>query len=118
MAQNQASFNNETVRDYSFLKEMYDDEYFPNNLVDKGKTILVDLCFQIEEKQPKKLEELYGLTHAATDKFNDLQEDFDENGSEIETVARECIAKDFEFIATSYGFKDADIEELIATRDW
>lgn len=48
---------------------------------------------------------------------NYLQEDFDENDIEIETVARECIGADFEFISASYGFKDADIEELIATRD-
>lgn len=118
MAKKQTDLSNEVVRNYSFLEEMYDDDYFPNKIVDKGKAILLNLCFQIEQKQPKNLEELYELTHAATDKFNDLQVDFDENDSEIETVARECIAKDFEFIATSYGFKNADIEELIATRDW
>jgi len=118
MAEKQVELNNETVRNYTFLKEMYDDSYFPNKLVDKGKDILVDLCFEIEQTQPKNLQQLYELTHSATDKFNDLQDDFDENDSEIETVARECIGKDFEFIATSYGFEDADIEELIATRDW
>lgn len=96
---------------------MYDDYYFPNHLVDKGKSILVNLCFEIETKQPKTLQDLYTLTHLATEKFNDLQEEFYENDSEIETAARESIAEDFEFIANSYGF-DADIEELIATRDW
>lgn len=115
---NQANLTNEQTKKYPFLKDMYEDAYYPNNLVDKGKDILIDLCFQIEQKQPKNLEELYVLTHSATDKFNDLQEEFDENDSEIETVARECIGADFEFIATAYGFQDADIEELIATRDW
>jgi hypothetical protein len=57
------------------------------------------------------------LTHAATDEFNTLAEAFYEHDSEIETVARECIAGDFAFVASAYGF-DADIEELIATRDW
>jgi hypothetical protein len=38
--------------------------------------------------------------------------------SEIETAAREAIAHDFDVIAGAYGFADADIEELIATRDW
>ena len=118
MAEKDIDLSNETGRNHPFLKEMYDDSYFPNRLVDKGKDILVNLCFEIERKQPKNLQEFYELTHAATDKFNDLQEDFEENDSEIETVARECIGKDFEFIATSYGFEDADIEELIATRDW
>lgn len=118
MAQEQANLNNEKIKNYSFLKEMYQDSYFPDHCVDKGKDILIDLCFQIEEKQPKNLDELYKLTHSATDKFNDLQDDFYENDSEIETAARDCIGTDFEFIAISYGFEDADVEELIATRDW
>ena len=118
MAKKQTDLKNEAIKNYSFLKEMYEESYFPNKLVDKGKSILVELCFEIEQKQPKSLDELYELTHAATDKFNDLQEEFYDNDSEIETVARDCIGTDFEFIAHSYGFEDADTEELIATRDW
>jgi len=108
---------NEKVKAYSFLQEMYDDQYFPNHLVDKGKTILLNLCLKIEKENPKALEALYALSHKSTDEFNDLQEVFEENDSEIETAARECIAMDFEFIANAYGF-EADVEELIATRDW
>ena len=112
----QMELTNKTMTEYSFLKEMYNDPFFPNNLVDKGKQILIDLCYQIESEKPKNLEELYKLSHNATDKFNDLQEEFYENESEIETAARESIAMDFEFTSNAYGFK-ADIEELIATRD-
>lgn len=114
---NQQEIRNEKVRGYHFLSEMFEDSYFPKFLVEKGKTILVELCSEIENKEPKNLEELYELTHAATDQFNDLAEEFFENDSEIETAARDCIGTDFEFIANAYGF-DADIEELIATRDW
>nr|WP_206535849.1 DUF5713 family protein [Proteus sp. ZN5] len=66
----------------------------------------------------KVLAELYILTQETTDLFNELAEEFYEEDSEIETVARECIAEDFGVIADGYGFEDADIEELIATRDW
>lgn len=118
MAKEQADLINEKVKNYSFLNEMYQDAYFPNKCVDKGKDILIDLCFQLEEKKPKNLEELYNLTHSATDKFNSLQDEFYENDSEIETVARDCLGTDFEFIAHAYGFENADTEELIATRDW
>jgi hypothetical protein len=118
MAKAQKDLKNEKLKNYSFLSDMYEDSYFPDHCVDRGKQILVDLCFQIEEKGPKDLTELYTLTHAATDRFNDLQDVFYENDSEIETVARDCIGMDFEFIANSYGFENADIEELIATRDW
>jgi len=96
---------------------MYDDSYFPTRLVDKGKAILLRLCEAIEADKPTDLDALYALTHAATEEFNELQEEFDDSGSEIETAARECIAGDFAFIANAYGF-DADIEELIAPREW
>lgn len=113
----QKDIMNEELKKYSFLSDMYNDSYFPDFLVDKGKLILVELCIEIEKENPKSLPELYKLTHAATDRFNDLEEEFDENESELETVARETIAVDFEFIAKSFKF-DADIEELIATREW
>jgi hypothetical protein len=117
MPKKQEDLKNESVRSYFFLESMYKDSYFPSKLVDKGKAILLGLCFKIEQEQPKSLDELYELTHAATDKFNDLQEDFEEADSEIETGAREAIAEDFAFVAKAYGF-EADREELIATREW
>ncbi|MFN3075152.1 DUF5713 family protein [Acinetobacter sp. TY2] len=54
----------------------------------------------------------------ATEHINVLQDAFDEAESEIETVARESIGSDIYFIAQSYGFVDADQEELISPRDW
>ena len=108
---------NAQLKDYPFLQEMYDDEYFPRPLVDKGKAILVRLCEAIESKKPTDDAGLLQLTHAATEEFNLLDEEFQDQDSEIETGAREAIAGDFEFIAKAYGF-DIDVEDLIATRDW
>ncbi len=105
------------IKSHAFLAEMYADSYFPDALVEKGKSILLRLCESIEAEKPSSVEALYALTHAATEEFNALAEEFYEHESEIETAARECIASDFAFIAKAYGF-DADIEELIATRDW
>lgn len=96
---------------------MYNDPYFPAFLVDNGKQILLRLCEEIEAKRPKNVDELYPLTHAATEEFNQLAEEFYEHDSEIETAARDCIAINFEFIADAYGY-EADTEELIAPRDW
>lgn len=113
----QSDITNEQLKGYSFLDSMYKDSYFPDFLVDKGKQILTDLCIRIEKEKPADLPALYKLTHAATDKFNDLQEEFWDNDSEIETGAREAIGEDFDFIAKAYGF-EADVEMIIATRDW
>jgi hypothetical protein len=108
---------NPKLHDYRFLADMYRDSYFPDALVDKGKHILIQLCEQIEAQRPASDEELYTLTHAATEAFNTLAEEFTAHGSDIETVARDVIATDFDLIVKAYGF-DVDIEEVIAPRDW
>lgn len=110
--------NNETIKNHAFLDCMYQDSYFPTFLVHKCKNVLLSLCSEIELSQPKSIDELYVLTHYFTNEINSLQEEFESNESEIETGARDCLGLDFEFIAKSYGFENADVEELIATRDW
>lgn len=111
------SIANAQLQGYDFLADMGRDAYFPPHLVEKGRRILIGLCEAIEAQRPQSLDALYALSHAATEQFNRLGEEFYEHDSEIETAARENIGEDFEAIAKAYGF-DADIEELIAPRDW
>jgi hypothetical protein len=100
------------------LQGMYRDGYFPNFLVDKVRDVLVNACREIELQNPVNHEELYQITCRATERINDLQEEFEDNDSEIETVARDDIAVSFGYIASAYGFPNADLEELVAGRDW
>ncbi|GAB2865580.1 DUF5713 family protein [Actinocorallia aurea] len=109
---------NERLLAHEFLPEMYEDDYFPDPLVDKGRAILLRLCERIERERPADLAALYVLTHAATEEFNALDHQPQAADSEIETVAREEISADVAFIAAAYGFPDADHEELVAPRDW
>ncbi|MFD3542470.1 DUF5713 family protein [Streptomyces sp. NPDC058662] len=109
---------NQRVAGHAFLRQMYDDSYFPDHVVDRGKAILLRLCERIEAEPPSDLEALYALTRAATEEFNLLDEEFVAAGSEIETVAREWICDEFSLVASAYGFADADAEELTAYRDW
>ncbi|MFF4746585.1 DUF5713 family protein [Streptomyces chengbuensis] len=106
------------VAGHAFLRQLYADPYYPDHVVDEGRTILVRLCERIEADRPSDPAALYVLTQAATEEFNQLEAEFEAAGSEIETVAREEIAEDFWFVASTYGFTDADVEELIATRNW
>ena len=114
----EVAISNEQIEAHQFLRWMDNDEYFPRNLVDKGRQILLRLSERIEMDMPADEAALYALTHAATREFNALAKEFYDANSEIETVAAECIALDFEFVATAYGFENVDLEELIATRDW
>lgn len=113
MIYNQEDIQNRKMREYNFLEEMYRDSYFFVDGVDMIKNVLIKLCLDIDEQQPKTLDDLYKLTHNATEEINEVETVMD-----IETVARECIAEDFYQIAQAYGFENADLEELIATRDW
>ncbi|WP_371667897.1 DUF5713 family protein [Streptomyces sp. NBC_00289] len=110
--------SNERVSAHPFLRALYRDDYYPDHVVDRGRAILLALCERIEAERPADLDALYALTRAATGEFNDLEAAFEEAGSEIETVAREEIAENFWFVADAYGFAEADVEELIATREW
>lgn len=110
------SIQNEKMAAYEFLSCM-GAEYYPAEITEKCREVLRQLCRDIEENKPADLDALYELSHAATEQINELEEEFDEAGSEIDTIARECLADDFEYIAEAYGF-EADLEELIEPREW
>ncbi len=101
---------------YKLLDEMYQDEYFPNFLVDKIKDELqrvIDLLENGEidtEIVQEKLDEVVCA-------INDLQDEFDENDSEIETVARDCIGETVGYILEWFDIP-IDIEEAVRERDW
>ena len=112
------SITNQQILSRDFLRGMYNDSYFPDFLVDQVKHILLDVCQQIEDNSPESADALFSITHPAVERINALEPAFEENGSELETEAREVMGADFEFIIKAYGFKDIDIEDVIAPREW
>lgn len=114
----QIEISNEEIKAHAFLADMYSNNQYPRHLVDKAKAILLDLCAKIETRKPKKLEDLYDLTHRATDSFNDLQDEFKAKKSKYDAAAAKCIGDDFEFIVSTYGYFEADAEELTGPKEW
>ena len=114
----QIEISNEEIKNHAFLADMYANNQYPRHLVDKAKAILLGLCAKIEAKQPKKLEDLYDMTHRATDSFNDLQDEFRAKKTKFDAVAGKCIGEDFEFIVSTYGYFEADAEELTGPKEW
>lgn len=101
---------------YALLKDMYQDNYFPNFLVDKIKDTILNVIIYLEtgENDIVKIQEkLDNMTIS----INDLQEEFDENDSEIETVARDSIADSVDYILKWFEI-DIDIEDALMERDW
>jgi len=95
---------------------MYNDDYYPKFLVDKVRDEILNLVSFLEaglhakEQVQVKLDEM-------TNAINDLQDAFDENDSEIETVARDSIATTVEQVLQAFGV-DIDIETALGERDW
>ena len=107
---------NEQILNHRYLPEMYDDGYFPDFLVDKCRAVFVTLCEAIEATKPD-VEALLKLTTVATEALNKLQQEFEENESEIETVARESLCGECDFILKAYGY-DVDVEDAMIEREW
>ena len=104
-------------KDFVYLKDMYNDDYYPKFLVDKVRDCIVEVVEFLEKEEYEDLEEVQEKLDEMTEKINDLQEEFDENDSEIETVARDSIGVTVEKILEYFGI-DIDIEEAIRERDW
>ncbi len=109
---------NEVLRERSMLADMYEDPFFPNPLVDKLKAIIHDMAATIEAQKPKEEEDLLAITAAAIEQINDLEDEFHENESELETGAREAIGEEFSIILEELGYEDIDLEEAMEPRDW
>lgn len=102
--------------DFEYLKEMYDDTFFPNFLVDKIKEIIQEVVTFLESGNHSMVQ-IQDAFDAMTLKINAMQNEFDEHDSELETVARESIADTVDQIL-SYFDIDLDIEEAIRVREW
>jgi uncharacterized protein YoxC len=103
-------------KSYPLLKDMVDDEYYPKKCVDKVKKVIQELIAFLEAGHTK-VAEVQEKLDDMTRKINDLAEDFDENNSEIETVARDSIAVSVGHILKHFEI-DIDIETAIREREW
>ena len=100
---------------YKYLESMYDDGYFPKFLVDKIKNLLEEVADYLEEEPP--LEDVQEKLDELASGINELQDEFYENDSEIETIARDSIAEAVEHILNYYNIK-IDIEGALRPREW
>ena len=111
-----------------YLAEMYQDPYFPDFLVDKVKASLVEVVKFLEtgERNTDKMQKEFDIM---TDKINELQNEFWDNDSEIETGARDSIAVTVDHILKHFGLVGVNErsfnsegtalgDELLRNRDW
>ncbi|TDN38687.1 hypothetical protein E4631_22040 [Hymenobacter sp. UV11] len=84
--------------------------------VDKVKAAIQRVVTYLE-KGPASTKKVQKKLDDMTMTINELQNDFADHDSEIETGARESIAETVERILTHFKV-DIDIEEALRERDW
>ncbi|MFJ8511603.1 DUF5713 family protein [Lysinibacillus xylanilyticus] len=104
------------MKEIIFLKGMYQDSYYPKFLVDKIKDLLEQIVRYLEQG-PYPLEDIQIKFDEITRAINDLEDEFSEHDSEIETVARDSIALTVIDILDVYNVK-LDIEDALREREW
>lgn len=102
--------------DFSFLTEMYADRYYPDFLVDKLRDLLKEIVCFIEEGG-HTIQEIQVILDCVIQKVNELQDEFEDHGSEIETVAGDSIGTTVAKILNYFG-ADIDIETAVRMREW
>ena len=102
--------------DYKLLDEMYQDDYYPAFLVDKVKDELQKVIDLLESGETD-IEVIQNTLDKAVCGINNLQDEFYENDSEIETVARDCIGDTVAYILEWFDIP-INTEEAIRERDW
>jgi len=102
--------------DFEFLPDMYEADYFPNSEVDKVKAAIQKVVTYLEKgetntkKIQKKLDDM-------TWTINELQDDFADHDSEIETGGRESIFETIDRILIHFKVP-IDSTEALRNRDW
>ncbi len=103
-------------KSYKLLEDMYNDEYFPDFLVDKVKALIENVIVFLETGE-RDLDKIQARFDEMTLAINDLEEEFEDNDSEIETVARDSIGGTVRYILKWFDI-DIDVEDAIGERDW
>lgn len=101
---------------YILLEEMVHDDYYPQFLVEKIKEQIVRVIQLLETGETNK-DRIQSKLDEMTCAINDLQEAFEENDSELETVARDSIGVAIEYILKWFDI-DIDVETAIREREW
>lgn len=103
-------------KNYKLLDKMYQDEYYPDFIVNKVKDEIQKVIDLLENGETD-IEIIQGKLDEAVCAINDLQEEFWDNNSEIETMARDCIGETVVYMLDWFNIL-IDVEDALRERDW
>lgn len=102
--------------DFTYLADMYEDDYFPKPLVDRLQGTLKETVDFLESGK-HSTSEIQDELDRMTQEINELQDAFLEAKSELETIARESISTTVEEILKYFEIA-IDVEDALRLREW
>ena len=102
---------------YVLLQNMFEDTYYPQFLVEKIKWQFIHLIEFLEGTDVREVSLIQDKLDEFTIFINNLQQEFWDQDSEIETVASESIANTLEYILNWFEV-DVGIEDALREREW
>ena len=103
------------MEDYVLLQDLYDDDYYPDSLVEELERELTGLVYFLEAGEADSTliqRKLDGMTS----RINEIAEEFIENDSRIESMAAETLEADVSQILNEFGV-DIELEEALRERE-
>ncbi|KCX36220.1 hypothetical protein J577_2607 [Acinetobacter sp. 263903-1] len=99
------------------LTPMFEDEYYPDELVSRIKQLLLQFSEKITASSLSHTD-IYSSAQEIIVQINKMKPKFEQMDSSLDDAAADYIAEAMMMVVQEAGYLDIDMEELVANREW
>ncbi|EET83345.1 DUF5713 family protein [Acinetobacter radioresistens] len=99
------------------LTPMFEDEYYPDELVSRIKQLLLQFSEKITASSLSQTD-IYSSAQEIIVQINKMKPKFEQMDSSLDDAAADYIAEAMMMVVQEAGYLDIDMEELVANREW
>ncbi|MEN8291432.1 DUF5713 family protein [Acinetobacter radioresistens] len=99
------------------LTPMFEDEYYPDELVSYIKQLLLQFSEKITASSLSQID-IYSSAQEIIVQINKMKPKFEQMDSSLDDAAADYIAEAMMMVVQEAGYLDIDMEELVANREW
>lgn len=99
------------------LTPMFEDEYYPDELVSRIKQLLLQFSEKITVSSLSQID-IYSSAQEIIVQINKMKPKFEQMDSSLDDAAADYIAEAMMMVVQEAGYLDIDMEELVANREW
>ncbi len=99
------------------LTPMFEDEYYPEELVSRIKQLLLQFSEKITASSLSQTD-IYSSAQEIIVQINKMKPKFEQMDSSLDDAAADYIAEAMMMVVQEAGYLDIDMEELVTNREW